>query len=352
MFDIITVGGATRDIFIESDKAQILSLKGVEEKTELYCLNYGEKIEVDECSFEIGGGGVNMAVAYANLGLHTATLIKIGDGFNSDAVLQRLKDNNIDNTLVIRTAEFRTGFSVILTSFEGDRTVLAHRGANARIHENEINYEFLKNTKWIHCAPLSGESNKILDNIVDFAKTNNIKIAYNPGGADIKRGFASIEKMLESVNVLVLNASEASKLTEIVEKPETKHDFGNQKPINIYIKEMLIKLKEKVSEVVVITDGKNGVSAFDGHSFYYIPPFPAKILSTLGAGDAFSSTFVGCLIKCECNLDKAIALASINAASVVEVYCAQLGLKKYEELEKIYNDATDYRTLKFKPEEI
>ncbi|MFA6990175.1 MAG: carbohydrate kinase family protein [Candidatus Gastranaerophilaceae bacterium] len=351
MFDMITIGSATRDIFIETNKAQILSLKDIEEKSELYCLKYGEKIEIDECSFEIGGGGVNMAVAYANLGLNTATLVKIGDGFNSNAVIKRIEEKNIDKTLIIRTSEFRTGFSVILTSFEGDRTVLAHRGANSHIREDEINWEFMKNTKWIHCAPLSGESNKLLDKIMNFAITNNIKTAYNPGGADLKRGLFDLEVVLKSVNVLVLNTSEASKLTGIVERTETKYDSGTQKPINICVKEMLYKLKEYVPEIVVITDGKYGIYAFDGDNFYYLPPFPTKLLSTLGAGDAFASTFTGCLIKCNGDIEKSIALASINASFVVQVYSAQRALRTYEELENIYKKETGYRTLKLKPED-
>ena len=32
-----------------------------------------------------------------------------------------------------------TGFSIILVSFQGDRTVLAHRGANAHVSEKEVN---------------------------------------------------------------------------------------------------------------------------------------------------------------------------------------------------------------------
>lgn len=347
MFDVITVGSATRDIFVETDKAQILSMKSISETKELFCLGYGDKIEIDHSSFEIGGGAVNTGVNFSGLGLHTSVLIKTGDTFNGKAVRSRLKEAKVDTSLVMKSSEHRTGFSVILTSFEGDRTVLAHRGANGQMKSDEINWEALKNTKWIYSAPLSNESNKVLDELAVFVKENNIKFAYNPGGTGLKRGLEGLKPILEATDVVVMNKTEASKLTGIIEKSETKHDFGNNGPINKYIKKMLIELK-KYTKLPVVTDGKQGVIAYDGDTFYFIETFPAKVTSTLGAGDAFSSTFVGCFVKSECDIEKSMALASINAASVVGEYGAQQGLKTFKELEEIYNHHPEYKPLKVK----
>ena len=41
--------------------------------------------------------------------------------------------------------------------------VLAHRGANAHVSEKEVNFEAIKNSRWVYVSPLSGNSNKILE---------------------------------------------------------------------------------------------------------------------------------------------------------------------------------------------
>ena len=46
MFDIVTFGSATVDIFVESDEAHVVNIRGVEREIDLYCLKYGEKIEI------------------------------------------------------------------------------------------------------------------------------------------------------------------------------------------------------------------------------------------------------------------------------------------------------------------
>ena len=59
MFDIITIGSATRDVFLKSDKIQIKKSKtspsGFDE-----CLPLGAKIELSDITFDTGGGATNL----------------------------------------------------------------------------------------------------------------------------------------------------------------------------------------------------------------------------------------------------------------------------------------------------
>ena len=54
---------------------------------------------------------------------------------------------------------------------------------------------------------------------------------------------------------------------------------------------MFYKLKVRDSQIIVITDGGRGAYAYDGKMFYQCPIFEGPVVSTLGAGDAFASTF-------------------------------------------------------------
>ena len=58
---------------------------------------------------------------------------------------------------------------------------------------------------------------------------------------------------------------------------------------------MFKKLKVRDYQVIVITDGGHGAYAYDGKKFYQCPIFDGPVVSTLGAGDAFASTFCSSL---------------------------------------------------------
>jgi sugar/nucleoside kinase (ribokinase family) len=338
MFDVITIGGATLDFFVESSKFNILDLKSIDNHKEYLCLGYGDKIEIEQSSFDIGGGAVNTSVSFAKLGLKTSLFTKTGSGHIANYLLSKVRSRNVDTSLVVKSTTERTGFSIILTSFEGDRTVLTQRGANSTLQKEDINCEALKQTKAIYCSSLSNNSEKILVDIAEFCHQSNIKFACNPGGTTIQKGMNSQKDFLSHTNILILNKQEASDFTGIIEKTESKYDEIPENSINPDIQKILVTLKKFVKDIVVITDGKRGVYVYDGQKFYFAKPYPAKVVSTLGAGDAFASTFVGTLMKTD-DIQKSIALALINSASVVGEYGAQTGLKTDDELFEIYAKA-------------
>lgn len=341
MFDIITIGGATQDIFVGSDKAKIMNIETISDKQSYLCFDYGAKIEMDKLAYDIGGGAANAAVNLANLGFKTASIVKIGTELISNAVLERFQQRNVDSSMVIRSNTHKTGFSVILVSYEGDRTVLMHRGANSAIKLDEINWELVKQSKWVYVASLSGESNEILDEFAEFAENNGINMAFNPGSAQIKGGVDSLKKVLEKAEILILNRSEASMITGIPNNPPVSPTLDDEN-----IKQLLVRLKNYNSQIIVITEGKKGAYAYDGNSFYYIAPFPTKVVSTLGAGDAFASTFVASMIRHNNDIEISLILASINSASVVESFGAQSNLKTFDELECIYSKNKNYQVVK------
>ena len=173
MYDVITIGSATLDAFIETDAANIVSVSSVSSKREFMAYPYGAKIEIDNFDFQTGGGGINTASNFAHLGLKTSTIVKIGDEIQSGKILKTLNYYDVDISNIIKTDKFHTGFSIILTSFQGDRTVLAHRGANAHLKKEDINFSAVKNSKWLYLAPLNGDSTKILDELADYAENHD-----------------------------------------------------------------------------------------------------------------------------------------------------------------------------------
>lgn len=343
MCDVITIGSATMDVFVESDEANIVSVYTKNKKSEFMSYPYGAKVEIEDFTSQVGGGGVNTACNFANLGFRTGAIFKIGDDIYSDGILESFKDKNIDLSNIIQDKKVSTGFSIILVSFQGDRTVLAHRGANAKIKKSDINFEAIKNSKLLYIAPLNGDSTKVLDDIVNFAKENDVKVCFNAGTSSIKKGFNYLKKILENAHIVVLNKEEASMATGIQVRPDTKEEKFSEELIHPDIKEMFKRLKVRDYQAIIITDGGRGAYAYDGKNYYHCPIFDGPVTSTLGAGDAFASTLCASLWKNGPDIGKALMYASVNSAGVVSEFGATQGLMTFDEIENKLKENPNYK---------
>ena len=86
MYDIISIGSATRDVFFSAD--DIKKFKMSEFPTgEAICLGLGSKIEMKKIVLTSGGGGTNAAVTFSRQGLKTACIGVISTDANGTDLL-------------------------------------------------------------------------------------------------------------------------------------------------------------------------------------------------------------------------------------------------------------------------
>ncbi len=343
MYDFITIGSATQDVFVQSDVASIVTVSQMAKKSEFMSFPYGAKTEIADFSKNLGGGAVNTATNFANLGCKTSTIIKLGNDELNNVIKLKLAKSGIDIMNIIDSNKYLTGFSIVLVSFQGDRTVLAHRGANAHVHEKEVNFNAIKNSRWVYVSPLSGDSNKILDKISKFCEENKINLAINAGTTALKKGAKYFSKILKTAQIVVMNKEEATLVTKIQIRQDTKELKFSKEEIHPDIVAMLKALRGNTEAIVVITDGKNGVYCYDGKKIYICPVYPAVVVSTLGAGDAFSSTFCASMDKYNWDIEKALKYATINSASVCTHFGAQEGFLTFDEIEEKIKKAPDFK---------
>ena len=345
MLKVFTIGSATLDVFVECDEANIVSVCTKDRSKDFMSYPYGSKIDISSFSSNVGGGGVNTACNFANLGFKTSAIFKIGNDIYSDGILEYFKNKKVSLKSIIQRNDVSTGFSIILVSFQGDRTVLAHRGANALIREEEIDFDAIKEADFMYIAPLNGDSNKVLEPIVEYAHKHDTKICFNAGTTSIKKGFKHLKHILGSADVVVMNKEEASMATNIVVRPDTKTEKFSGDIIHVDIKAMLKSLKIRDYQLIVITDGNKGAYAFDEKKYYYCPIYPSEVVSTLGAGDAFASTFCGALSRTKADIGKSLMYASVNSASVVSKFGATEGFLDFDEIEEILKHDRNYTYL-------
>ena len=315
-YDVITIGSATRDVFVWPKDTEIKVEEDKKYKTgKGMCFSLGSKIDVPEIHFRTGGSAVNAAVTFAKQGLKVSILCKVGKDSRGRSIMKRLKGAGVATALIMRDKKYFTAYSIIMVA-QGSRTILVHRGATEHLCCDEpIPYEKIKNSKWLYITNLGGESAKIFFPLVDFAYKNGVKIALNPGKAQLKLG-KELVPVLDKIDVLILNQEEASYLTGV---PFEKED------------EVFKKLDKWVKGFAVMTKGPEGFSACDNKNIYSggILKEPVYVDRT-GAGDAFGSGFVSAIIQGK-SVEEALQFASANATGVLGAWGANHGLLSQED---------------------
>jgi len=314
MFDVITFGSATQDIFIRSkdfkiiDSPEFLTSKAL-------AVESGSKVYVDDLVFASGGGGTNTAATFALQGLKTCYVGLVGNDPSGRELIRELVELAINCDFIRITDKAKTPVSVILSVPEKERSILVYEGASHLLTREDIPWGEVKNTKWIYMSGLAGESAKVFEIIVNFAKENNIKLAVNPGHDQLTKDLVILKSLLGKIDILLVNQEEASAITGVDYKKE---------------KEVFAKFDELVPGIAVMTKGPEGAAVSDGQNIYRAGIPESSYVERTGSGDAFASGFVSAVIQGQ-DIKSAIQLGTANATSCVQQIGAKNGLLKKNE---------------------
>jgi len=319
MFDIITIGSATRDGFFEGidflpvEGKCFVANKGI-------CLPLGAKIKVPQVYFLTGGSATNTAVSFRRQGLKTAIICRVGKDVSGETIVRELKEEGININFIQRDYSSPTAYSVIFLTPSGERTILSYKGCSEKLTTWEIPWEKIK-THWL-CLGSLGKEKNILKEIIQFAVFKNIKLAINPGWQELE-WLKKNPRWIDKFEIFICNQEEAAYFTDI---PYTKE------------KQIFKKLDELVKGIVVMTKGKNGSIVSNGKYLWRAGVFHKKAVDATGAGDAFTAGFVSVFVRNKKINDKtikeAIRVGNANATSVVEHIGAKQGILYKKELKK------------------
>jgi ribokinase len=308
MYDVITVGSATIDVFARTEFNKLIRMK----HKDFIAYPLGSKMLIEELNITVGGSGTNAAVALSRLGYKVAFIGKIGSGHNSARVIENLKKEDVDTSFIVRAKKHRTGYSIILDSEKHDRTILAFKGSNNDLRPDEVKLEKLK-TKWFYFSSMVDQSFKTLEKLAAYAKKNSIKVAFNTSPYLARKGPSYLKNVLNATEILVLNKEEAALMVG-----------GGS------LETMLKKLQSLGPKIVSITDGENGSYTLCDGVMYTGDPAHVKIVETTGAGDAFAATLLSEIIRKD-DVELAVKLATTNAGSVIQHHGAKVNLLTYKQ---------------------
>ncbi|MBC7746599.1 carbohydrate kinase family protein [Pedobacter sp.] len=298
---ILSIGKATQDVFLKSDEFD----PHIEGKVAFTHLPLGAKLDVEDVHFATGGNATNVAVTFARQGLRASYLWALGTDSASQVVIAELDQENVDTSLVVQDEKFRAGYSCVLLANSGERTILNYHGTMPRFNDRALQLDAVANFDWVY--PTSLGSMEMLESIVTKARSGGAKVMLNPAGNELADP-ARLKAILPDIDVLCLNKEEMQLLVE----GQTSEE--------------LVRHGMNLCDVVIVSDGPNGVVASDGKTIVTAGMYEdVPVVDRTGAGDAFGSGFLSQWAQGK-TLEESILFASANSTSVVGLIGAKPGI--------------------------
>lgn len=342
---VLAIGGATLDTIIKYEDMETLVHQKNNFEESYLLLSEGKKIEVTEQKSFSGGGATNAAVAFKKLGLNAELFCKIGKDPAGEFIVKELESYGLKPHYICRVDHVGTATSFVVPSLSGDRTIFAYRGANSTLLAEELPEKAILDADFLYITSLSKASAAHLPEIVKLAKNHGALVAINPGSSQLKRGSGFLKDSLFGIEILILNYEEAqllmssllqeeqSYLNKNTETQSAHELLLNQTQSAFSLREFFKKVQAEGPKIVVVTNGSKGVYVCEGATLLFHHALKVSVVNTLGAGDAFGSSFVGAYLSGS-DLEEAVRFGVINSASVVGYSDAKTGLLSREEIQK------------------
>ncbi|MBR2725985.1 carbohydrate kinase family protein [Candidatus Saccharibacteria bacterium] len=304
MARIVSLGSALQDLYLldhDDLVATEIGNVGIFGKIIL-----GSKIDVDDISHQVGGGGVNSAITFARHGHEAMLIANIGHDPGGAAIIQTLTREGINTQGVHFLKKQTTGTSVILLEpVSGERTILTCRGASEKFDNLDEKILARLKPEYLYTTTLRGDM-ETMERFFQQAKEIGAKIMLNPGVLELEQP-KKLMKLLKYVDILLVNSDEASKIVE-----------------GMSLAEMAVKLRELQGTVIITNGAAGGVAANEEELVEFNIYEDVKTKDMTGAGDAFGAGFLAAVADGK-SFHEALTFASANATSVVSEIGANQG---------------------------
>ena len=322
MYDMISIGDTTVDVFLDLDEATVLC--DIDKDECRLCINYADKIPVKGITEILGvGNAANNAVASSRFGMKTALYTHLGDDASGKAMKLQLVEEGLSDEYLNVDEGKRSNHSTVI-NYKGERTILVY-------HEpRKYHLPNFDDPKWIYFSSVGKGRDTLHEQLATFMETSNAKLCFNPGSHQMKDGADKLSPLISKTHVFFVNVMEAERL------------FGKKDSI----KELLKTVHAAGPKIVVITDGSNGSYMHDGSEFWKLGIIDVPVVERTGCGDAFASGFIAALHYGK-SPSEAMEWGNMNSTFVLQKIGAQEGLLSKDEMEKHLVEYSAFKSEKF-----
>lgn len=261
----------------------------------------GQTIEALDTYICSGGKGTNQAIACSNAGAAVHFTVKIGDDAYADNALKHLSAQKFHHLSVLEEKSCATGTAIVMVSEESnDNCIIINPGANGKISASEVEsvIPIIKKSR-VFLSQLEINLDALLL-CIKHAKDCGVMTIINPAPWN-----ELARTMIPYVDILTPNLSEAEDIVGFSISSDDDVRLAAEKIHNMGV------------NYVVITLGNKGSWFYDGINHHAFSPYPATVLDTSGAGDAFNGSLAARIAQGNSIIDS-IEYASCFSALAVE----------------------------------
>ncbi|MET3493879.1 carbohydrate kinase family protein [Variovorax boronicumulans] len=299
--NITTIGGATVDIIVSgSHRAS----------------GQGAKQDVEDIGLYMGGGAVNAGLGFVASGARVNAVCALGDDAQGARFRASLAHGGIGLDGVQAVAGTPTGKAVVHLNGDGEAAVFAQRGASVELSVAATPAHLLE-ADVVYVSALSDAAMAQLVTALKTARRRPSRLVLNPGARQLAASAASLAPLLDMADLVCVNGHEALLLAQT---PVQAHACGFTTED---VQALVAGIGRRTRADVLITLGAKGAVFFNGAETHHGPAPATHVVSTLGAGDAYASTFALHWASGQ-SARHAMTAAASHAAAVLGVVAANL----------------------------
>lgn len=249
---------------------------------------------------DYGGKGSNQAVACARLGANVTFVARIGRDPFAEMALGLYRDEGIDVTHVMQTADAPTGVGfIIVEAASGHNCITIDPGANELLTADDVS----------QCQVAFDSAGVVLTQLeIPVAAAEAAMARGRERGAVTILNPAPVRPLpssiLQLVEILTPNQSEARVLAGLNPNADVDPETVARDLIRRGVKQ------------VVMTLGENGALIVTAKSSTHVPALRMSAVDTTGAGDAFNAGLAMALAG-KANLEEAVKFAVVAGGLAV-----------------------------------
>jgi len=314
MPDILVVGSINADLVVRAPRFP----------------QAGETISGEDLQVIAGGKGANQAVAAARLGASVSMLGRVGKDNFGGFLLDNLKQNNVDTTLVKRD-DASTGTAIIIVDSNGQNSIVLSAGANGKVSSTDLasfsDHKLLLLQLEIPTPTVLSAAKR--------ARENGLRVILNPAPAQ-----PIPAELIALADFIIPNETELSLLTGLPVNDTNSTEQAAR------------ALLERGAKNVIVTLGSKGAlivtSAYAQAT--QVDTYQVDVVDTTAAGDAFIGGLATKLLESDSKLSdkqeqalalqRAVRYGCACGALATTKFGAQPSLPTKEDVGKLLSDLT------------
>ncbi|SIS99242.1 5-dehydro-2-deoxygluconokinase [Alicyclobacillus vulcanalis] len=300
---------------------------------DLNALDYNRPLEQTKTFVKyVGGSPANIAIGARRLGLRTGMIAKVSDDAMGRFVVSFLQQMGVDTSAIVVDRDgHKTGLAFTEIKSSTECSILLYRDdvADLYLSPEDITEGYLRKTKALlisGTALAKSPSREAAFYAAELARKHGVRLVF-----ELDYRPCTWKSLYEPMVYYTLMA----RLSDVVIGTRDEYDIMEGGPGQD--EATAAQLLVHVPSIVVIKHGVDGSIAYTREGAVRARAFPAKVLKTFGAGDAYASSFLYGLLA-GLTLKRALAMASAAAAIVVSRHSSSEAMPSLEEVESLLSE--------------